>query len=170
MITEYRVEQRRISGRLRPMRKLPFICCLVTLAALVAAKEAGVFAILKTDAAIGKQASGVFLIPTNQLLQPWGQRTVFPGRPVDLAFDSKKRILAILNTRSVLLMDGSTGTQIAEIKSGATSYTGVMFRPGDRELWASEATRNGPDSLLVAEISDLGMPGRTTHIKLDGHP
>src|SRR5258708_13486929 len=155
MILEYRVEQRRMSDRLRSRRKLRLICCSGRLAALVAAKEAGVFAILKTDAAIGKQASGVFLIPTNQLLQPWGQQTVFPGRPVDLAFDSKKRILAILNTRSVLLMDGSTGTRIAEIKAGATSYTGVMFRLGDRELWASETTRNGPDSLLVAAISDL---------------
>src|SRR5437867_3074450 len=151
------------------MRKLTVVCSLLALAAL-AAKEAGVFAILKSDAAIGKQASGVFLIPTNQLLQPWGQQTLFPGRPVDLTFDSKKRILAILNTRSVLVMDGSTGTQIAEIKSRTTSYTGVVFRPGDRELWASEATRNGPDSILVTEISDVGMPGKTTHIELEGHP
>ena len=68
----------------------------------MAAKEAGVFAILKSDAEIGKQANGVFLVPTNQLLQPWGQQTLFPGRPVDFTFDSKKRILAILNTRSVI--------------------------------------------------------------------
>src|SRR6266851_9332812 len=45
-----------------------------------------------------------------------------------------------------------------------------MFRLGDRELWASETTRNGPDSILIAEISDLGMPGKTMHIELEGHP
>jgi len=151
------------------MRKLPVICSLLALAAL-AAKEAGVFAVLKSDAAVGRQASGVFLVPTNQLLRPWGEQTLFPGRPVDITFDSKKRVLAILNTRSVLLMDGSTGTQVAEIKSRSTSYTGVAFRPGDRELWASEATRNGPDSILVTEISDLGLPGKSAHIELEGHP
>ena len=68
------------------MRKLPIICCLLALTAF-AAKEAGFFAILKSDAAIGKQASGAFLVPTNQLLRPWGEQTLFPGRPVDITFD-----------------------------------------------------------------------------------
>ena len=95
---------------------------------------------------------------------------MFAGRPVDLTFDSKKRLLAILNTKNVLLMDGSTGTQVAEIKARSTSYAGLAFRPGDRELWSSEATRNGPDSILVAELSDIGMPGQTTHIDFKGHP
>ncbi len=151
------------------MRKLPVICFLLGLTAF-AAKEGGFFAILKSDAAIGRQANGAFLVPTNQLLRPWGEQMLFPGRPVDITFDSKKRLLAILNTRSVLLMDGSTGTQVAEIKARATSYAGLAFRPGDRELWASEATRNGPDSILIAQLSDLGLPGKTTHIELEGHP
>src|SRR6185295_11183426 len=63
-----------------------------------------------------------------------------------------------------------TGTHVAEIPSKTTSYTGLAFRPGDRELWASETTRNGPDSILVAAISELGMPGNTTRIDLPGHP
>ncbi|HTM50674.1 MAG TPA: alkaline phosphatase family protein [Bryobacteraceae bacterium] len=151
------------------MRRLPILCVGLALA-ILGAKETGVFALLKSDAAIGRQAGGVFLVPTNQLLQPWGEQTLFPGRPVDLAFDSKKRILAVLNTRSVLLMDGATGAQIAEIKSRSTSYAGIAFRPGDRELWASEATRNGPDGILVAGISDIGMPGKADRIELEGHP
>src|SRR2546421_12145930 len=118
---------------MRLMRKLPIICCLLALTAF-AAKEAGLFAILKSNAAIGRQASGAFLIPTNQLLRPWGEQTLFPGRPVDVTFDSKKRVLAILNTRSVLLMDGGPGTQLAGIKACATSYTGIPFRPDCREL------------------------------------
>src|SRR5262245_46234024 len=152
------------------MRKLPLICLLLALAAF-AAKESGIFAVLKSDAAIGKQASGAFLVPTNQLLRPWGEQTLFPGRPVDLTFDSKKRVLAVLNTRAVLLMDGSTGAKLAEIRARSTSYTGIAFRPGDRELWASETTRNGPDSVLVAPISELGLPaGEASHIELEGHP
>src|SRR5215831_10531972 len=144
----------------------------LALAALAAyaAKDAGLLAILKSDAAIGKQASGAYLVPTNQLLRPWGEQMLFPGRPVDVTFDSKRRLLAVLNTRSVLLMDGSAGTKVAEIKARSTSYTGVAFRPGDRELWASEATRNGPDSILIAQITEAGLPGSTTHIELEGHP
>ena len=45
---------------------------------------------------------------------------------------------------------------------------GIAFRPGDRELWGSEATRNGPDSIVVAQIDELGMPGKVDHIELKG--
>ena len=138
--------------------------------AVMAAKQAGVFAVLKSDARLGRQAEGLFLLSTNQLLKPWGQRTSIPGRPVDLAFDSKKRILAVLNSRSVPLFDGSSGVRIAEIQCRSTSYAGLAFRPGDRELWASETTLNGPDSILVAKLSEVGIPGETTHIELPGHP
>src|SRR5437899_8754649 len=104
------------------MRKLPVVCFLLALAAF-AAKESGIFSILKSDAAIGRQANGTYLVPTNQLLRPWGQQTLFPGRPVDVTYDSKKRVLAVLNTRAVLLLDGFTGAQFAEIKARPTSYT-----------------------------------------------
>ncbi len=139
-------------------------------AAALVAQEAGVFSILRSNAAIGRQPGGFFLLPTNQLLRPWGEQALLRGRPVDLAFDSKKRILAVLNWRGVWLLDGSTGVKLAEVASRSTSYTGVAFRPGDRELWASEATRNGPDGILIAELDELGRPGKTEHIALEGHP
>ena len=133
-------------------------------------KESGAFSVLKSTATIGKQPGGFYLLPTNQLLRPWGEQALIQGRPVDLVFDSGKRILAVLNTRSIVLFDGSNGTQLAEIKARSTSYTGIAFRPGDRELWGSEATRNGPDSIVVAQLSELGMPGKVEHIELTGHP
>ena len=37
-------------------------------------------------------------------------------------------------------------------------------------MWASEATRNGPDSILIAPLNELGMPGEVEHIELKGHP
>jgi YVTN family beta-propeller protein len=134
------------------------------------AKETGAFSVLKSTVAIGKQPGGFYLLPTNQLLRPWGEQAIIPGRPVDLTFDSGKRVLAVLNTRSVNLFDGSNGTTLAEIRARSTSYTGIAFRPGDRELWASETTRSGPDSILVAQLNELGMPGKVEHIDLTGHP
>src|SRR5689334_21587990 len=147
-----------------------FFAVLACAALALVAKETGAFSVLKSAAALGKQSGGFYLLPTNQLLRPWGEQALIPGRPVELAFDSGKRVLAVLNTRSIVLLDGSNGTQLAEIKARATSYTGIAFRLGDRELWGSEATRNGPDSIVVAQLNELGMPGKVDHIELKGHP
>src|SRR5271157_1229969 len=146
------------------------IVCFIALAgAVLIAQEAAVFSELKTTAALGHQAGGYYLVPTNQMLRPWGEQTVIRGRPVDMAFDSARRILAVLDTRSVVLLDGSTGARLAEIQSRTTSYAGIAFRPGNRQIWASETARNNGDGILVAELSENGTPGATSHIDLKGH-
>jgi YVTN family beta-propeller protein len=150
-------------------RKYLFLALGVALVAVVA-QQTGLFPILKSAVAIGRQPAGFYLLPTNQLLRPWGEQALIPGRPVDLTFDSAKRIIAVLNWRGILLLQGSAGVPYAEIPSRSTSYTGLAFRPGDREIWASETTRTGPDGLLVAELDELGQPGKTDRIALEGHP
>src|SRR5215467_6922638 len=151
------------------MRKT-ILCALVVSAVAMLAQQASLFPTLRTKAGLGKQTEGIFLVPTNQMLHPWGEQTVIAGRPVDMAFDSEKRILAVLNWRGILLLDGSTGAKLEDVPSKSTSYTGIAFRPGNRELWASETTRNGPDSILVVKLSETGMPGETSRIELKGHP
>src|SRR5437588_5792517 len=105
------------------MRKL-LVFSVIAAAVAAVAQEAGFFAVLTSDARIGRQSAGAYLLPTNQLLRPWGEQAAIKGRPVDLAFDSRKHLLAILNSHSVLLMDGASGASLAEVKSRATSYTG----------------------------------------------
>ena len=95
--------------------RTPILCLLVLAGAALIAKEAGVFPALKTQAALGRQAEGLFLVPTNQMLHPWGEQTIIPGRPVDMTYDSQKRILAVLNWRDILLLDGSTGAKLADV-------------------------------------------------------
>src|SRR5262249_27879003 len=151
------------------MRKTIF-CALAVAAVAMLAQQAAVFPTLKTKTTLGRQAEGIYLVPTNQMLHPWGQQMVIAGRPVDMAFDSEKRILAVLNWRGILLVDGSTGAKLADVPARSTSYTGIAFRPGNRELWASETTRNGPDSILVVKLSETGAPGETTRIELKNHP
>src|SRR2546421_11715188 len=116
------------------MRRLILAIAILAGGAIIASQTV-IFSVLKSTAAIGIQGGGYYLLPTNQLLRPWGEQARITGRPVDLTFDSQKRVLAILNSHSVLFMDGSTGTQLGEAKSRSTSYTGLAFRPGDRELW-----------------------------------
>ncbi|MEP6540290.1 MAG: bifunctional YncE family protein/alkaline phosphatase family protein [Bryobacteraceae bacterium] len=151
------------------MTRIIALAVFITAAVIIAAKETELFPVLKSNAPIASNGS-FFLLPTNQLIRPWGEQLQIPGRPVDLAFDSRKHLLAILNTRSLLLVDGTTGAVQSDLKLGNTSYTGLAFRPGDREIWASETTRNGPDQIAVVQISETGKPTATVQIDLPGHP
>ncbi len=146
------------------------LCFLIAAAAALTAQQIGLFGVLKSNVMIGRQPGNLFLLPTNQLIRPWGEVAPIAGRPIDITYDSQKRILAVLNWRGVAILDGSTGAQLAEIKTKSTSYTGNTFRPGDRELWTSETTRNGPDSIYVTQFSDNGTPGKSARVDLKGHP
>jgi len=151
------------------MRKAGF--ALITLAVLaLVAQQTGIFPVLRSTVLLGKQPNGFYLVANNQLLRPWGELTTIPGRPVDMAFDSQHRLLAVLNTRTLLLLDPATGAKLGEVAAHSTSYAGIAFRPGDRELWASETARNGPDAILIAPLNELGVPGEPSRIALTGHP
>lgn len=157
-----------------PSRSVVRTCVLTAagvLAATVVAQQTHVVPfVLSSLAHDGLQKDGSYLLPTNQLLRPWGEQAVVPGRPVELAFDSAKNHLAVLNWKSVLLVDPVSGATQAEIKTNPTSYAGLAFRPGDRELWASETSRNGPDSLAVIPLSGTGTPGEVERVNLQEHP
>lgn len=145
-------------------RKIFFLCLL--LATGVVAQ----MALMRSNIAIGKQSDGRYLLTTNQLIRPWGEQMPIQGRPVALAFDPGFKTLAVLNFRGVAILDASTSAPVAELKSKSTSYAGLAYSPDGKELWASEATRPGPDSILVAELNDLGKPMKESRIALAGHP
>ncbi len=150
------------------MRKCAIALALAA-AGGAAAWQSGLFPTLISTARAGRQPDGFYLLPTNQLLRPWGETTLLAGRPVDMAFDPEKRILAVLNMRGINVLDAASGAELARIPSRSTSYAGIAFRPGSRELWASETSRTA-GSLLVAEISQSGKPGKVDHIELKNHP
>lgn len=143
--------------------------CLVG-AAVLTGEATGVFAVLSSTVRAGKQPGGVYLIPTTQLLHPWGAPVTISGRPVDLAFDQDRKVLAVLNTRGVLFYDATAHSLLGEARSRSTSYAGLAFRPGTREVWASEATRNGPDGLLIVTLDERGVPRKEERIALKPHP
>ncbi|MDE3168252.1 MAG: hypothetical protein KGN36_20785, partial [Acidobacteriota bacterium] len=151
------------------MRKVLYFTPIIAVLAVVA-QQSALFPVLKSTVLLGKQPAGFYLVANNQLLRPWGELTTLRGRPVDMAYDSQHRLLAVLDTRAILLLDPSTGAQLGEIATHPTSYAGIAFRPGDRELWASETARNGPDAILIAPLDELGRPGTPARIALKGHP
>jgi len=80
------------------MRKLTVFVLTLAAAALIA-QQTAIFPVLKSTVLMGKQAGGFWLLTPNQLIRPWGEQTVIPGRPVDMTYDSGRRDLAVLNTR-----------------------------------------------------------------------
>lgn len=111
------------------MRKAVVVGTCTLVALVLVGAETGLFPLLKTTVLVGKQPEGFYLLPTNQLLRPWGEQVPIKGRPVDIAIDSRKNLLAVLNWRGVLLFDATSGAQLADIKVKATSYLGIAFRP-----------------------------------------
>ncbi len=152
------------------MRVLKALFACAASAVVVFAFRPELFPEVLTNALAGRQPGGFYLVPTTQLLRPSGDTFALKGRPVDLALDGAGRYLAVLSNASVLLRDAATGAPKAEFKTKTTSYTGLAFRPGADELWASEATRNGPDSIaiLFPELSQKN--GTLERIELTGHP
>ncbi len=147
------------------------VCLLAVLAAgVLGGEQAGLWQVLSSTARLGKQPGGVWLLPSNQLLKPWGTPVLMKGRPVDVCLDGAGELMAVLNWRGVEIYEAATGALVGEAKSKSTSYAGVAFRPGTRELWASEALRNGPDGILIATLDARGRVVKEERMALKPHP
>lgn len=107
----------------------------------------------------GKQSDGTTLVVTQQLLKPWTPEIYIPGRPVDMSFNSDKSLLAVMNTREINLIDEKTG-KVEDIRTGITSYAGIAFRPGDKEIWVSEASRKGGTASIMIHTFGKAAPER----------
>jgi DNA-binding beta-propeller fold protein YncE len=121
----------------------------------------------------GKQpGTGAYLVATEQLVRPWRLRTQIAGRPADMAIDPTGRFAAFLNGTSVVTVDLTTGVETGRVVTKTTSYVGIAFRPGHKEIWASEATRQGPDAVLRIPYADDGKllgDAMQRHV-FPGHP
>jgi len=142
---------------------------LFLIAIVAAAAVPGLFPILKSTVHIGRQPAGFYVLPTNQLLKPWGEQAVLKGRPVDSALDSSKHFLAVLNTRGIDIFDAQAATPLGAAQTKSSSYAGIAFRPHASEIWSSETARNGGDFILVTPVSPLGVPGAGKEIALGDH-
>ncbi|MDE3197532.1 MAG: hypothetical protein KGN84_14370, partial [Acidobacteriota bacterium] len=127
------------------------------------------FPILSSTVRIGLQPAGFYVLPTNQLLEPWGEQAALKGRPVDAALDASHRLLAVLNTHGIDIFNAQTTTPLGVAHTKSSSYTGIAFRPASKELWSSETGRDGGDYILITPVSDLGVPGAGAEIPLPGH-
>ncbi len=120
---------------------------------------------LASTAKAGQQPDGRWLVVTQQVVQPRPQQLLIKGRPVDLAFNASKSRLAVLNLAGIELMDEVSGTH-QSIKTRSTSYCGIAFRPGEQELWSSEADANGNGTVFIGTLSPDGLLAKQQHMTL----
>lgn len=152
------------------MRHTSWVLLAVAAASAAVAARTDVFPVLASAALAGRQVGDFYLLVTNQLIRPAGDTFALKGRPVDLAVDDSGRWMALLSHNSVMLRDAATGAPRAEIRTKTTSYTGLAFRPGSTEVWASEATRNGPDSIAIISPEEAQKSAALERVEFTGHP
>jgi YVTN family beta-propeller protein len=159
------------NGRYRSLSRwtvrLGLVSLFLVAAALCTVVKPSVSPRINSKSLVGKQSDSSWLEVTQQVIRPWSQQYFIKGRPVDMAFNSKRSKLAILNVAGIELMDEDTGA-VQQIKTRTTSYCGIAFRPGDKEIWASEAAPNGDGSLYIGTLSATGFPVGEERVKLPG--
>ena len=74
-------------------------------------EQTSLFPALKSVASLGKQPGGEYLAPIRSVAAALEQADSHRRAPVDMTFDSQKRVLAVLNWKGVLLLDSSTGAR-----------------------------------------------------------
>lgn len=142
----------------------------VTAAVVTAVKKPDLSDILPSTATAGKQANDAYLVASAQLIRPWRMKSEIKGRPVDLAVDPTGTFAALLNGNNVVTIDLATGRELSRVATKTSSYLGIRFRPNSNEIWASEATRTGPDALLRILHNGSGILGKLDRFELKGHP
>ncbi len=88
--------------------------------------------------AVGRQADGLIVVPTNQVLDPAGLQVEFPGRPTDLALRPDGSVLAVMNSSSLLLIRVQERTimQTLALPSGHT-FTGIVWSPDGSAIYSA---------------------------------
>ena len=142
----------------------------ITAAVVAAVKKPDLSFILPTNTVAGKQANDAYLVASAQLIRPWRVMSEIKGRPADLAIHPSGTFAAVLNGNTVVTIDLATGRELSRVATKTSSYLGIRFRPNSNEIWASEATRNGPDALLRIAHNPAGILGKLDRFELKGHP
>lgn len=144
-------------------------------AVTIAAYTTAIVPVLSNKIITGRKTNDLVYLTTQQLLRPWGQQTLLSGRPVDLAIDSTRHTIAVLNEDRIDIVDSTTGTILSTAKTHTTSYSGIAFRPGDAELWASETQLNigevheGSDAIFITKVDAAGKTSDPGRVLFEGH-
>src|SRR5687767_8492206 len=101
---------------------------------------------------VGRQPDGAVIVPTHQILRPFGDQVEFPGRPTDLAFIDKGKILVVKNRTDLVFIDPASRVirQTLAVPTAGLSFHGIAVAPDDGRVYVTGATGH----LWVARYED----------------
>ena len=113
---------------------------------------------------IGLQPDQSVVVPSNQVLRPAGTQISFPGRPVDMALSPDGQILAVLNSKGIVLIDLVTQKvkQTVTADGLESSFSGIVFSPDGKTLYSSSHT----DLIHVLSFESEGIARRQETIQM----
>jgi len=102
-------------------------------------------------AAVGRQADGRVVVPTNQVLDPAGFQVEYPGRPTDLALSPDGALLAVLSSHELVLMRVSDRAimQTLPLPSDGHGFVGILWTPDGRTIFTS-GTNGSVNRITIA--------------------
>jgi YVTN family beta-propeller protein len=105
---------------------------------------------------VGRQSDGSVVVTTNQFITPAGRIVEFRGRPLAVAFHPDGRTAVFLDgTYQALIVadvDAWTVKQEFTAAGDSASFTGLVYSPDGRRLYASQATGRP----IVADVAPDG--------------
>src|SRR5687767_4916300 len=76
----------------------------------------------------GVRPDGSQMVPTGEMLRPYGKTLEVHGRPVDAAFSAYGRLLFVKDMDMVRVVDAASWKQLQELKSpGGASIYGIAL-------------------------------------------
>ena len=100
---------------------------------------------------VGTRYGNQVLVPSNQLLNPAGERIEFPGRPVDIALSPNKDVLAVLLPTTVRFFTAS-GEPLRTVRLQIASFAGLAFTPDGIWIVSSQLGPGGNHSIAMADV------------------
>ncbi|HUT75607.1 MAG TPA: alkaline phosphatase family protein [Armatimonadota bacterium] len=127
---------------------------------LAAAMAASAVAADYDAATVGRQADGRVVVPTNQVLDPAGLQVEFPGRPTDLALSPDGRLLAVLNSKDLVLIRvrDRAVMQTLPLPSGGHGFGGIVWSPDGRSIFTSASEAQVNRATFAAGVATFGPP------------
>jgi YVTN family beta-propeller protein len=99
---------------------------------------------------MGRQPDGSVLVPTQQVIKPFGTTIEFPGRPTDLRLCDQGRLLLVKSRTELVLISCQDRTvrQRLAVKKDGLSYHGLAVSPDETRVYVT----GSHDQLWVAKL------------------
>ncbi|MBI4464874.1 MAG: bifunctional YncE family protein/alkaline phosphatase family protein [Acidobacteria bacterium] len=102
----------------------------------------------------GVRYGNLILVPSNQLLDPVGQRVELRTRIVDMALSPQGDLLALQMPTSIRLIS-SSGSLLSDLPTLTASFSGIVFLPDGERVAISQISKDGNHFVALVRVRGL---------------